>query len=58
MAGDRDFNKINNLHIRISDSDIFDLEYICRERDMTKSEMIVYLIRREADKIRDRQEKD
>lgn len=57
MAGAKDFNKINNLHIRISDSDIIDLEYICRERDMTKSEMIVYLIRREADKVRDRSEK-
>lgn len=57
MAGAKDFNKINNLHIRISDSDVIDLEYICREREMTKSEMVVYLIRREADKYRDRDQK-
>lgn len=57
MAGEKNFNKINNLHIRISDSDIIDLEYICREREMTKSDMVTYLIRREADKYRDRKEK-
>lgn len=53
MAGERAINKVNYLNIRISDSDINDLMFLCKNRDMSKTEMVLYLIRREADKIRD-----
>lgn len=53
MAGEREINKTNYLNIRISDSDLKDLQYLCKHRELSKTEMVVYLIRREADKIRD-----
>lgn len=53
MAGDRDIHKVTNLNIRISERDMADLEYIAKEREMSKSEMVLYLIRREYDKIKD-----
>ena len=53
MAGTKELNKVNNIMIRASDKDVKDLEYICKYREMSKSEMILYLIRREADRQRD-----
>lgn len=53
MAGDRQINKVSNLNIRISERDMADLEFIAKDREMSKSEMVLYLIRREADKVKD-----
>ena len=53
MAGSREINKVINLNIRISEKDMSDLEYIAKNREMSKSEMVLYLIRREADKVKD-----
>lgn len=57
MAGERAINKVNYLNIRISDSDLEDLLYLCNRRDMSKTEAVLYLIRREADKYRDLESK-
>lgn len=57
MAGTRDIIKVNNLNIRISDADMRDLEYLCSKREMNKTDMVVYLIRREADRFREKEEK-
>lgn len=53
MAGQKEILKVNNINIRCSETDMKDLEYLCRRREMSKTEMILYLIRREADKYRD-----
>lgn len=52
MAGTREQNKTCNLNIRISERDMSDLEYLTRWREMNKTEMVIYLIRREADRVR------
>lgn len=45
--------KVNGFQVRLTDRDKKDLDYLCQYREMNKSEMVVYLIRREADKLRD-----
>ena len=45
--------KVNSFQVRLTDRDKKDLDYLCKYREMNKSEMVVYLIRREADKLRD-----
>lgn len=55
MAGERAINKVNYLNIRISDADLEDILYLCDVRQMSKTEVVLYLIRREADKYRDRE---
>lgn len=42
--------KDNFIHIRISEKDKESLKRISEKKQMTMSEMIVYLIRREAEK--------
>lgn len=53
MADTKEHTKSKNIIIRAYEKDIKDLEYICKYREMSKSEMILYLIRREADRQRD-----
>lgn len=53
MAGQKEIIKVNNINIRVSDADMQDLDFLCKRREMTKTDMILYLIRREADKYRD-----
>ena len=55
MAGEREINKVRNLNIRVSDKDMSDLEYICKYRELSKTDAVLYLIRKEADKVRDYQ---
>lgn len=45
--------KVNSFQVRLTDRDKKDLEYLCKFREMNKSEMVVYLIRREADRLRE-----
>lgn len=52
-----DILKVNNINIRCTDSDLADLDYLCKKRDMNKTDMVLYLIRREADKYRDYDQK-
>lgn len=46
--------KTTNLIIRISEKDKEDIKRMCEERQMTMSEFVTYLIRREADKTLDK----
>lgn len=48
-----DILKVTNINIRCTETDMADLEYLCKRREMTKTDMVLYLIRREADKYRD-----
>lgn len=46
--------KTTNLVIRISEKDKEDLKAIADKRQMTMSELVLYLIRREADSVLNR----